>query len=458
MKAVAEIPIEDLYGLRIGAFWRQFRQEHFSFWMICAYLFVEYVRPQSIVPALDVLPWAKVFLVLSFLARLMDRKARWVSDPANLLITLFLVAILASCALAVYPNFAWSHLMDFLDWFIIYFLVINIVTSERRFLIFLAIFLLASFKLSLFGAKTWTLRGFAFTRWGIQGPPGFFQNSGEYAIQMLMFSPIAAELTLFLRPFLSKLKFYVLLLLPLTGAMSVMGASSRGAQVALAYQTYGTILKGRVSLKTVVLTVTVVVAGIALLPEEQKARFTSAGDDHTSQQRLLYWKHGLQMIEQYPVFGVGFFNFPRYNATHWPEDAKLDVDPASGLLVSELPHNIFIQVSTDAGIVGLALFAALILRTAKAAREIRLLARNHPGEPKPFAALAKGLLVALWAFVIAGQFVTVTYYPFFWINLAFMIALKNIARTHYAVAAGPERMSVAKAMDPLTHSTIRPAG
>jgi hypothetical protein len=34
----------------------------------------------------------------------------------------------------------------------------------------------------------------------------------------------------------------------------------------------------------------------------------------------------------------------------------------------------------------------------------------------------------MWGFLIAGQFVTVTYYPFFWINLAMMVATGNVAR------------------------------
>lgn len=439
VKRPVEIPIEDLYALKPRAFWQQLKQEHFSFWMICTYLFVEYVRPQSIFPSIDVLPWAKVFLILSLIGRVMDRNTKWVSDPANIWLTLFLGAIVISSALATYPPYAWAHFMDFFGWFLIYFLVINIVTTERRFLIFLAVFLLASFKLSFFGAKTWTLRGFAFTKWGIQGPPGFFQNSGEYAIQMLMFSPVAAELALFLKPFLTKLRFYLLLLFPVTGAMSVMGASSRGAQIALVYQLYGTILKGRLNFKTLALAALVIYAGISLLPEEQKARFSSAGDDNTSQQRLLYWKRGIQMIEEHPAFGVGFFNFPVYMAAHYPEDVGHIVYDQNGVGSSELPHNIFIQVGTDAGAVGLLLFAALILRTAKAAREIRLLARAHPGPPKPFAALAKGFLVALWGFVIAGQFVTVTYYPFFWINLAFMVSLKNIARSYYSLASAESK-------------------
>jgi putative inorganic carbon (hco3(-)) transporter len=450
MKRAPVIPIEDMYALKPRAFWEQFKQEHFSFWMICAYLFVEYVRPQSIFSSLDILPWAKVCLILTLVGRLADRKAKWVSDSANLWMVLFLITIVASCFMATWPQYSWAHLMDFGGWFLIYFLIINTVTTERRLLIFLAVFLLASYKLSFFGAKVWTLRGFAFTKWGIQGPPGFFQNSGEYAIQMLMFSPVAAELALFLKPFLSKLKFWFLLTFPITGAMSIMGASSRGAQIALVYQLYGTILKGRLSFKTIMIAAIVVWAGFSLLPEEQKARFSSAGGDNTSQQRLLYWKRGIEMIEDHPALGVGFFNFPLYMAAKYPQDVgQLNYD-ANGVASSELPHNIFIQVGTDTGFIGLGIFLALILRTAKACREIRLLVKQHPDDRKPFAPLAKGFLVAMWGFVIAGMFVTVTYYPFFWINLAFVVSLRNITRSHYQGVA-----SVARHKNELVHTPAR---
>jgi putative inorganic carbon (hco3(-)) transporter len=420
-----------LYSLRLGAIWRQMRREPISFWMICIYLFVEYVRPQSIIPSLNFLPWAKIFLALSAITLFADKQRRWVADPANKWITLFLLAIIVSSLLATYPQFSWAHFMDFFGWFVIYFLIINIVRTEARLLLLLGVFVLCSFKLSLFGAKTWAARGFAFTNWGLQGPPGYFENSGEFAIQMLMLTPVAYELARFLRPHLSWLKYWVLMLVPITGVMSILGASSRGAQLALGYQIYGTLLKGRISIKALVTVGVVVTTIITLLPEEQKARFTTAGDDVTSQQRLLYWKHGVAMIEDNPVLGVGYYNFPRYFALHWPQDMlRGPAYTPEGVMVSELPHNIFVQIGTDTGLTGLLLFGMLIYRTWRTEREIRLMARQrHDG--KPFAPLARGLLVSMWGFVIAGQFVTVTYYPFFWINLAFMVALNNVTRRHY---------------------------
>jgi len=451
--------VETLYSLRLRDLWRVARQQHFSFWMICCYLFIEYVRPQSIVKALDVLPWAKLFLCLSAVSLLMDRNRKWVADPANKWITLFLLAIIASSATALYPEMAWPHFMDFFGWYVIYFLIINIVTTEARFLIFLCLFLACSFKLSFFGARTWAMRGFAFTTWGLQGPPGYFENSGEFAIQMLMFSPIAYELALFARPYVSRAKYWFLLLLPVTGAMSIMGASSRGAQISMLYEVYGTMLKGRLKIKTLLLVGVVLYVGFQLLPEQQRERFSSAGNDGTSQQRLLYWKHGVTMIEDYPFLGVGYFNFSRYFAVHFPQDMlRGPAHTPEGIEISELPHNIFVQIGTDMGFTGLTLFGILMYRTWRSGRDITELARRHNETSKPFAPFAKGLGVAMWGFIIAGQFVTVSYYPFFWINLALMVALKNITTRHYRACAAAQAVvtrPAAQTAAPQTLPTVR---
>lgn len=411
-----EIVDQDFYALRFRRVAAHLAREHFSFWMICCYLLFEYVRPQAIWTSIDVLPWATAFLALTLVGLLLDRNKRWVSDPANWLITAYMLAFLAASISAVYPDWAWKYFKEMLSWYVVYFLVVNTVTTERRLLVFIGIFLLASYKLSFFGARTWIMRGFSFEAWGIQGPHGFFMNSGELTVQMLMFAPVAYYLAAFMRPHISRLKYAVLMTLPITAALTVLGASSRGSQLGLAYQSYRIFLKERVTVKGIALVAAVAAIGWNLLPAEQKERFAEAGSDSTSEQRLLYWKHGLEMIRDHPVLGVGPFNFPPYYEEHWPEDLLMGS--------TQVPHNIFIQIGTDTGVTGLLIFVALIWRSFVVARSVRAMDLRD----KPFGALANGFIISLWGFLIAGQFVTIAYYPFFWMNLAMTVALGSIAR------------------------------
>ena len=406
------------FELNIGSIWNCFRREHFSFWMICAYFFFEYVRPHSIYTWLNFLPWAQVFIVFSAIGLLADSTKKWASSQLTFWLLSYLLIVVLSCIFAISPKVSWSNIADYYTWVVIYFLIINIVNTPKRFYIFLLVFLLASFKLSLFGAKTWTLRGFGFTDWGIQGPPGFFTNSGELAVQMVVFAPIAYQFAVSLKPYLSKLKYYLLLAIPMTGVMTVMGASSRGSQVALLFQLYSTFLKGRAKFGPVLLIAILCVGGWQILPDEQKQRFSNAGDDTTSRQRLLYWENGWQMIKDYPLLGVGYYNFVPYYEQHYSDDKLYDN--------AQLPHNIFIQVGTDTGFSGLFVYLMVIWACFKETAKIRKSKEKIADKPFYYN-LSLGFDAALWGFVIAGQFVSIVYYPYLWIHAALVVALRNVA-------------------------------
>lgn len=412
--------MEKLYTLNPKALWAQFRKEHFAFWMICAYLILQYFDPLQIYPALAALPLDKVVLIVAALALPMDPCRRRVQDATNILMTLFLVVILVSSALALYPAISWHHWFDFVGWYVIYFLIINIVTTRERYFIFLIIFLVANFKMSFFGARTWAKRGFGFVRWGLEGPPGFFQNSADFSGEMLMFAPIAFELAMFVKPYVRRVTYWFLMLGAITGVMSILGASDRGSQVALAFQGTWVAIQRKLKLKILIGIALLVGLGYALLPAGEKARFSRAGTDKTSIQRLDYWRAGWNMIKSHPFLGVGYFNFARVYASI-PTDKLWNG-------TAQLPHNIFIQVGTDAGFIGLAIFLMLIYRNLKITKDIRRLCERNAGTPAFAPSVARGLALTTWGFVIAGQFNTVTYYPFFWINLALTVSLANIVR------------------------------
>lgn len=403
---------EDLYSLRVGQIWRYFKSETFAFWMICAYLFFEYVRPQAIYPAIDILPWAQLTVIGAILGCFTDKTVRWVSSPINKLLLIFFIIILVSSFFAYFPTVSYNNIYKYYLWVIIYFLVINIVNTRKRFFIFLCIFLVASFKISLSLAITWAERGFSFTDWGLKGPPGFFENSGELAIQMLVFWPIAWAFTYSIKPYISKWWYRLLLLMPITAIMVILGASSRGAQLALVCQLV--VMNYRYIFNLRVLPAILVSLFLIwnFLPEEQKQRFETMGQDGTSQQRLLYWQNGIEMIEDNPVLGVGYFNFASYFERYYPEDVLLGR--------AELPHNIFIQVGTDTGFLGLTAFGGLLLVAYRLGRRFK--AGGCEDKQRLIGSCAN---LSLLGFVVAGQFVTVTYYPFLWIHLALIVALNN---------------------------------
>lgn len=414
------------FALKSSAIGSHLARERPAFWGLIGYFVIEYVRPQSIWPALDVLPWAQAFLLLTVVGLGMERRRVWVSDPAHKWMVMFLLLILASTIFAYAPALSREKWMDFIGWFIVYFLVVNVATTEKRLYLLVLVFIGASFKISLHGARTWATRGFAFTDWGLMGPPGFFENSGELAVQMVMLAPISYGFMLGVRPFASKAKYWGLVMVPVTAVMTVLGASSRGSQLALMPQLLKTFSASRRAFRALVAVSLLGVVGWFALPVEQKARFTTAGNDDTSRQRLLYWKGGVEMIREHPVLGVGYFNFAPYFERYYPE----------GVLrgAAQLPHNILIQIGTDVGVTGLLVYLMLVIRAFSCTREVRARARALR-DGSYYIHLSRGFDSALIGFLIAGQFVTIGYYPFFWIHLALVVAMRNVVKGDASRAA-----------------------
>jgi len=406
--------IEDFYAFRVGAMWRYFKSQHYSFWMICCYLFFEFVRPQSIFPQLDILPYAQLFLLGALVGSFADPTVKWVSSLGNKLIIFFFITLVISIFTAIYPEVSKKHFMDFFGWFIIYFLVINIVNTKERFYLFLMVFLVASAKIAFGTSKAWISRGFAYAGWGLMGPPGFFQNSGELAILMLMLFPLAFYMYQGLKDKIKPWEKWLLVLFWVSPILTILGASSRGSQIGLVVQLIIMFRKSLFRPKALIGVVVLCTSLFYLLPEEQKQRFQNTGDDKTSQQRILYWQHGWEMMKEYPVVGVGFFNFVPYYERHFPQDMLYDA--------AQLPHNIFIQVGTDAGFLATFLFGSIILHCLINAV---LIVKDKDNEHL-IRLMGAGLGCGVLGFFIAGQFVTVGYYPFLWIHFAFIVALKNI--------------------------------
>jgi len=415
--------IEDFYFFKIGPLWRYFKGQHFSFWMICFYLIFEFVRPQSIIPAIDFLPWAQLFLMGALVGAFIDPSIKHTQSVANVYVFLFTIIITISIFTSFHPEISKKYAMFYYSWAIIYFLVVRIVNTKERLYIFLLIYIFAAGKIALGTTRVWAFRGFSFTSWGLTGPKGFFQNSGELSILMLMLLPLAFYLYQYLKDKVSKWEKLILLAFWICPILTVLGASSRGAQLALFVQLIVMFRKSVFKLKPLIGISVLVIALINLLPEEQKERFRDSGDDKTSEQRLLYWENGWEMMLDYPLTGVGYFNFIPYYNRHYPGDALFGG--------AELPHNIFVQVGTDTGFPGLIVFLLIIFYCLVATYRI---SKSNPDSniAKPIAA---GLGMGVFGYVMAGQFVTVAYYPFIWVHLAFIVCLTSVLKTSPKLAS-----------------------
>jgi putative inorganic carbon (hco3(-)) transporter len=420
---------EDLESLPLGGLVRSWLAEPWSFKFTCLYVFFEYVRPQQIYPALTVLPWALGSLAAACLCFFLEGNRLRSRTLMNGLVIAFTIVVVLSSVLAVYPDWSFRSLNVFVNWFIVFFLVANSVTSPRRLLLFVLLFLLWSTKMSQHGLRSWASRGFTFDAWGLAGAPGWFQNSGEFALQMCIFVPLALQLMVGVAPRVAKWKLAVLAFLPISGVASIAGSSSRGGLLGLAAVAVWLLMASQRKLRMAIVLVVAAPIVWTFVPEAQKQRFQSAGEDRTSLTRLAYWKAGLEMANTYPVFGVGYENWTPYYRHRYPPDGSSVVRyDEKGEVVTEVSHNSFVEVMSQLGYTGLLLFLALIgsIWVVNARTRRLLLVAGERG--RLLRSLSVGIDAGLLGFCVAGFFMAVAFFPFLWFHLAMTAALNVAAR------------------------------
>ena len=429
----------DLYDLRLRPLWLAFKGEGLAFWLLCLYLMFEYVRPQSVYKGLDVFPWSSATMMATFLALVASTRSVRIQSPANPFLLLYSAIIVISSITAYRPSESFSQYDGYFLWIVAYGLIIYTVTTERRMLLMILAFVLFNAKMTQFALRAWISIGFTFRSWGTGGAPGWFENSGEFGIEMCVFFPIVTYLAMGLRPRLKTWKFLALLGIAASALLGMVMSSSRGALLGGAAVMIFMAARSKYLLRAALGVIIVGSALYVLTPPEQKARFAAAGDDGTSQLRLNYWRNGIEMTNDHPVLGVGYGNWLAYYQDHYEGRVQLS-------------HNIFVQAAAELGYTGLAAFLLLIGCTFVINSRSRALAIRAGPQGHLTYCLANGFDGALIGFLVSGFFVTVLYYPYFWINLSMTVALYTVARQ--LPVAAPSRQRVTSAARVVTPSSV----
>ena len=400
-------------------FYKECREQDFGFYCVAAYLIFSYVRPQEIFPALNILPWTQLCIMCGLVFAIV--KSTFKIGFAHVLVFIYFLICMLSAYFSVYPEFSFRSGWDMvLIWLLEMIFIASCINNLTKFRLMIIIFFLALFKISFFGAREWIKRGFGFRDYGISGPSGFFQNSGELSLLMAMLAVMSFA---FICENKETRKIYYLL--PITALMTVIAASSRGSQLALVVGVvFYFLIKGRLSFKYVMYGVLVACIGYWALPEKQKERFSSSGEDNTSRARIMYWSSGIEMVKESPFLGIGFRAFPEYFQDHFAPYVPEDMERIAKK--REVAHNTIIEVSSENGLIGLTIYMWMYFYIFKLNRESKKIVEKL-GRPDlcVWRDTAFGFNVANIVFFIGALFMSVSLYPYIYILLAFSFSLKN---------------------------------
>ncbi|HVF91185.1 MAG TPA: O-antigen ligase family protein [Blastocatellia bacterium] len=116
--------------------------------------------------------------------------------------------------------------------------------------------------------------------------------------------------------------------------------------------------------------------------------------------RFGIWSTGLRIFAAHPLTGVGISCFGVAHMKY--SDTGMDISP----------HNSFIQVATELGVIGLALFATIIFVSIRTARRVRRRLTGD-GEDDELFWFASAVEISFIGFVVSGFFLTHAYSPIF---------------------------------------------
>lgn len=136
------------------------------------------------------------------------------------------------------------------------------------------------------------------------------------------------------------------------------------------------------------------------------------------------WTVAWRVGQEHPVTGVGISDFASEAHRYVRRPGQL-TEAAQIVDRPHVAHNTYLQVLTELGVVGLALFVALLIAfltiTYRAARD--LAARGHP----KLASLGNALLIAQLAWLVALFFISAAGDRRLWVLLALGAVLRGIA-------------------------------
>lgn len=167
---------------------------------------------------------------------------------------------------------------------------------------------------------------------------------------------------------------------------------------------------------------------------EAPAGLEASNRAHTA----LFWG-GLRMMLDSPVLGVGPQRFSEYSRLY------------SGLDISYIAHNTYLELGAEAGLLVLLLYVLLSATAVVLLGRVARL-RNRP-ETRTLAMWAEGLRTGLIGFAVCAGFISAQYEKYFWLAIFLSIVIVRLGREHrLASDALPPRLNDAgQAVAPVVH-------
>ena len=393
------------------------------FYALLFYLWNAYFRPEAwtygpLLYSLN-LSWViGIYLVaITFLSM---PKARL--NARTGLVFLFFLHSLLCAYLSENPVWSWNSWEQFSKVLVISYLIVVLVTDERRYRLTLLVIALS---LGLEAAK----QGWA----QLVLNPGakndnnipFLGDNNGVALGMMMLVPLFGALA---QTASSRIERYMHRFLLVGVLVRGITTYSRGGFLAAAVLAVIGLMRSRHKIRYAVSVAMVTWLFVTVMPETYWDRISTINapveerDDSTTG-RLHFWQVGLAMANAKPFTGVGFDGYlPAYQNYNWNEEFYGD----------RAAHSVWFGLLADLGYPGFILFVIIWSWGVLSAWRISRECKGDPARAH-LKAYADALLSSLIAFAVGGTFLSVQYGEMIWHLMALSTALTIVVRERVAV-------------------------
>lgn len=156
----------------------------------------------------------------------------------------------------------------------------------------------------------------------------------------------------------------------------------------------------------------------------------AASAEASKEDHIAVLTRSIRYTFEHPIFGLGLGNFQVASGTELRQ---------SSAWVGT--HNTFTEVSSEAGIPALVMFAGLLMIAARNMRRVSRMPATS-GERLELNLMARATLASLLSFAFAAFFAHLAYEYYFFYQLAIAVAIQRLAQTTCPVSADPHRASL----------------
>lgn len=394
----------------------ELKKNNTGFYLVLALIFFDYIRPQTIFVFLK--PF-RIPMLLIFLISFMGIKARlWKFD--DIATRSFLCMIIIG---VIYVPFAHNNFWAFqmtralIIYFLCYMGIKTFVNTEE--------------KLEKF-FKYWLIIGtFCSVKGILEGgkiiDSGFLGDENDFALYLCMMLPIAYFNIINKNKLINKIIYIIILIVLMLG---IVNSFSRGGFVALAGVSFFCWLFSPRKLLTSLIFFTIILSAIPFVPQEYRddmATILEGTSESTAADRIYSWKCGVKMFQDYPLFGVGPGNFPWRFAEYEPAEKYKGWSHGG-----RAAHSLYFTLIPEWGALGVICFSLMIFGPYKTFKinyhkfKQSSLQQNHVAILNRYKFFRNITYCSLAGYLFAGIFLSVLYYPHFWIICGLLVALNEI--------------------------------